>query len=245
MFCASRRKSLSSSASCAKSSTKPGRLAAASSSLTRSAAAAASASAPMSDRSLRRSPGRRTFTTTGAPSQSTARWTCAIDPAASGTGSSSANASRPNSRSSTARTLRAESRGASSLHQANALTHCAGRIPSALAMNWPSLTYAGPPRRTRRSVARIAPASTRAGPTRTPVAAFAALSSISGASGANEEIPRQVVAATAPIVSVHSRGRASSLASCARSSRRRSSSARSPTVLTLILPIGPDRSARV
>ena len=62
---------------------------------------------------------------------------------------------------------------------------------------------------------------------RTPVAAFAAPSSISGASGASEHTPRHAVPATAPIVSVQSRGLASSTASRARRSRTRSSSMRS------------------
>src|SRR5579875_3107261 len=184
-------------------------------------------------KSLRRrraTPGRRTFTATVRPSCSTARCTCAIDPAASGTVSISAKAARPTSRRSIERMRLKGMRGASSRHQAKALTQSPGSIPSALAMNCPSLMYAGPPRRTSRSAALSAPSSRSLGPRRTPLAPLAARSSSSGASGATERTPSYADFAIAPIVSLQMRGRASRSASRARSARTRSSSPRSSII---------------
>ena len=92
-------------------------------------------------------PGRWTFTTTGVPSTSTARWVCPIDAAASGSNSNDANArstGSPSSASSTARTSASGTVRTSARSLASSSVVAAGSTSVRVEAIWPSLTSIPP-----------------------------------------------------------------------------------------------------
>src|SRR5262245_169525 len=94
-----------------------------------------------------RMPGRRILSTTGVPSCSFARWTCAIDAEPNGRGSSSRNTSkgeRPSARSSSGRSASNGTGGTSLCSFSNSAIQLGGKRSTRVAITCPSLMNVGP-----------------------------------------------------------------------------------------------------
>ena len=142
MFSASRRKSSSSVMVSANSSTSAGGLARAATGMRPTRWGASQAMTARSWCTRAATEGRCTLITTGVPSRSVAAWTCAMEAAASGVGSTEANTEwtgPPSSSTSTRSTVAHGSAGTWSRHHLNSATSSGGKIPSPEAMIWPSL----------------------------------------------------------------------------------------------------------
>ncbi len=134
MFCASSRKSSSSTIVSANSSMSAGGLASAATGMRPMRCGASHDIASMSSRTRRAICGRCTLTTTSSPVRSRAACTCAIDAAAIGVRSNEANTSssdRPSSSSTTRRTSSNGSGGTRSRSSLNSATSSSGNRPFA------------------------------------------------------------------------------------------------------------------
>ena len=159
MFCASSRKSSSSTIVSANNSISAGGFASAATGMRPTRCGASHDIASMSSRTSRAICGRCTLTTTSSPVRNRAACTCAIDAAAIGVRSNDSNTSsseRPSSSSTTRRTSSNGSGGTRSRSSLNSVTSSSGNRPSPPVTIWPSLMYVGPrcPNATRRRCER-------------------------------------------------------------------------------------------
>ncbi len=142
MFCASSRKSSSSTMVSANRSTRAGGLVRVAMGIRPTNWGAIHDMAAMSNRTRAATLRRWTLTTTRSPDRSVAAWTWAIEAEAMGTRSKETKTSasdRPRSSSTVRRTVANGSGGTRSRSSRNSSTSSSGKIPSPEEMIWPSL----------------------------------------------------------------------------------------------------------